>query len=281
MTNQSILTMMLIAVMLWTASACQPARSEQNPQPNLTEVIEEATDTVMAVQEEVKAEDTLSIPLDIQYIMGRFDPAKHPDFTVIDIAYADKNGMYLRKDTYKAFLSMYEHAKKDGIKLQIRSATRNFYAQKAIWEAKWSGTRAIEGGENLAETTPDPKERAMKILRYSSMPGSSRHHWGTDIDLNNFENSWFAEGEGLTMYNWLKAHAHEHGFCQVYSAGRPYGYFEERWHWSYTPVSAKLTAFAKANLKNEMIDGFLGSETAPMIDIVKHYVLGINEACNQ
>lgn len=67
--------------------------------------------------------DTLAIPLDLDYIMGRFDPSKHPDFVLIDPQYADKTGMYLRKDTYKAFLEMYEHAKKDGIQLKIKSAT--------------------------------------------------------------------------------------------------------------------------------------------------------------
>ncbi|HUR31432.1 MAG TPA: M15 family metallopeptidase, partial [Saprospiraceae bacterium] len=166
-----------------------------------------------------------------------------------------------------------------GIRLQIRSATRNFNYQKGIWEAKWTGAKLIEGGENLAETTPDHKERALKILRYSAMPGSSRHHWGTDFDLNSFENSWFEEGEGLNIYNWLKKHASEYGFCQPYSAGRQHGYFEERWHWSYMPVSQPLTTLAKEELKNEMIKGFHGSETAGMIDVVKNYVLGINEEC--
>ena len=215
----------------------------------------------------------------VDYIMGHFNPATHPDFVEIDIKYADREGMYLRKDVYEAFQKMYQHALKDSIRLQIRSATRNFNYQKGIWEAKWTGERLIEGGENLAQTTPDENQRALKILRYSSMPGTSRHHWGTDIDLNNFENSWFAEGEGLDIYNWLLLHAEEYGFCQPYSAGRSCGYFEERWHWTYMPVSEKLTALAKKELKNEMIKGFHGSETAVMIDVVRNYVLGINEEC--
>ena len=268
----------LIGAMLiiLTGHACHDAHSKhQVPGPDVSK----SQEAIPVTQETVIQQDTLAIPYDLNYIMGKFDPSKHPDFVLIEAQYADKNGMYLRKDTYSAFLEMYKAAKADGITLQIRSATRSFYAQKSIWEAKWSGERNIEGGENLAQTTPDPKERALKILRYSSMPGSSRHHWGTDIDLNNLENDWFSEGEGLKMYNWLKAHAGEYGFCQVYSAGRPHGYFEERWHWSYLPVAAKLTSYARANLKNEMITGFLGSETAAMIDIVKNYVLGINQEC--
>lgn len=215
----------------------------------------------------------------VDYIMGHFEPAKHPDFVIIDIKHADREGLYLRKDTYEAFKKMYEHALKDGIRLQIRSATRNFNYQKGIWEAKWTGEKLIEGGENLAQTTPDPKDRALKILRYSSMPGTSRHHWGTDIDLNSFDNSWFEAGEGLNIYRWLAVHAEKYGFCQPYSAGRSTGYLEERWHWTYMPVSAKLTSLAQKELRNEMINGFLGSEAAVMIDVVKNYVMGINEKC--
>jgi LAS superfamily LD-carboxypeptidase LdcB len=216
---------------------------------------------------------------DVDYIMGHFDPSTHPDFTLVDIKYADREGLYMRKDAYEAFQRMYEAALKDSIHLQIRSATRNFNYQKGIWEAKWTGEKKIEDGENLAETTPDPKERALKILRYSAMPGTSRHHWGTDVDLNSFENSWFEAGVGLDIYNWLKAHGSEFGFCQPYTANRPSGYWEERWHWSYMPVSSGLTKLARKELRNEMIKGFLGSEAASRIDVVRRYVLEINQDC--
>jgi LAS superfamily LD-carboxypeptidase LdcB len=260
---------------LMALPACWQARSAPTtPAPDALAV---AQDTILldTVPVDVLLQDSFTI----DYVMGRFDPSSHPDFVPVDSQYADRKGMYLRRDTYAAFLRMREHAERDGIILQIRSATRNFNAQKKIWEDKWSGTRRIESGENLAETTPDPTARALKILRYSSMPGSSRHHWGTDIDINNFENDWFTSGEGLKLYNWMKANAGTYGFCQPYTAGRPHGYLEERWHWSYMPVSAPLTAFARDHLRNEMIDGFLGSETAVSIDIVDTYMLGINPDC--
>jgi hypothetical protein len=44
-------------------------------------------------------------------------------------------------------------------------------------------------------------------------------------------------------------------------------------------LSKDFTHFAEKNLKNEMIKGFIGSETAVSIDIVKNYVLGINRNC--
>ena len=112
---------------------------------------------------------------------------------------------------------MYDAAKKEGITLKIISATRNFATQKIIWEGKWTGKRLHESKENLAKTIPNPTERAIKILRWSSMPGTSRHHWGTDIDLNKLNNSYFEKGEGLKIYNWLIANASSFGFCQPYS----------------------------------------------------------------
>ncbi len=263
--------LLLVGLSYFTWVSCQEAHS------NPAVVLPPATDTLSA--DTSTMEGSLDSILYLDYVMGRFDPATRNDFIEVDSQYADRAGLYLRKDAYEAFLAMYRHALKDGIQLQIKSATRNFYAQKAIWEAKWTGQRLLEGGENLAETTPDPKERALKILRYSSMPGSSRHHWGTDIDLNNLENHWFEEGRGLHEYKWLQDNAHLYGFCQPYTTGRPFGYFEERWHWSYLPVATRLTTYAREHMKNEMIDGFLGSETAPMIDIVNKYVLGINEEC--
>ena len=220
-------------------------------------------------------------PIDtsVQYLMGHFEPSEDTVFTEIDIDFADRTGMYLRKDTYAAFQAMDSAARADGVQLQIRSATRNFDYQKSIWERKWTGETPVENGEKLNVTTPDPVERALKILRYSSMPGSSRHHWGTDIDLNNFTNRFFEHGEGLKIYSWLEQHAATYGFRQPYTAKdslRPEGYNEEKWHWSFYPVSDVLTEYASRKLKDSMITGFMGAETAQKIGVVQKYVLGIN-----
>lgn len=219
---------------------------------------------------------------DIKYITGKFNQRKHPDFVRLDDRYCAYPDMYLRKEVYAAFLKMRIAAKKEGIKLVIRSATRNFFTQKRIWENKWTGKKAIAGGENLAQTTKNPVLRAKKILRYSSMPGSSRHHWGTDIDLNDLANSYFEKGKGYKMYQWMLKNAHGFGFYLVYTEKGPKrktGYNEERWHWTYLPTSKKIMAKAKELLKDEDFKGFLGAKTAPKIHIVKNYVLGINPEC--
>ena len=212
--------------------------------------------------------------------MGKFDPANDERFTAIPAPYAQK-AMFMRKEALESFRKMHEAAQKDGITYVIRSATRPFNAQKSIWEAKWTGNRKVDG-KFLPKEVKDPKGRAVKILRWSSMPSTSRHHWGTDIDINSTEPEYFESGQGLKEYEWLVEHAHEYGSCQVYSEigeDRPYGYQEEKWHWSYLPVSKALTdAYAK-KITDQDIQGFMGSESAPMIEVVKRYVLGINPQC--
>ena len=217
------------------------------------------------------------------YLMGKFDPAKHPDFVLIDKAFTDKSAAYLRKETYDAFLKMEAVAKKDGVLLKILSATRNFYRQKKIWEDKWTGRQRVEDGTNVAKSIKDPVERAKKILLYSSMPGSSRHHWGTDLDLNYLSDDYFTHGQGKKIYSWLVKNASNFGFCQPYSdknISSRTGYQEEKWHWTYVPLSQGFTQGAKLRLKDDMINGFLGSETAIDLKIVQNYVLGINTVCS-
>lgn len=258
---------------LITIVSCSSKSRTQETQPTVAQAITT-----------VQPKDTTPVKKEVYttaYLMGKFDPAKHPDFVKIAPPYADNNERYLRKDTYEAFKKMHAAAQKEGVNLVIISATRNFESQKGIWEAKWTGARLVDD-EDISKSIPDPKKRALKILEYSSMPGSSRHHWGTDIDLNNLNDVHFQNGEGKKVYEWLRAHAHEYGFCQPYSAkgtDRPAGYNEEKWHWSYMPVSKKLTELAKAKLKDDMISGFKGAETAKSIGIVKKYVLGINKEC--
>ena len=217
----------------------------------------------------------------LDYVQGKFDPKGHPLFTLIPAEYASREGMYLRKETMNAFKQMAEAGKKAGLKFKIISATRNFESQKKIWEDKWNGNTLVEDGKNLAKLNWPDDKRALKILEYSSMPSTSRHHWGTDMDINALDNNYFKKGEGKKWYDWMLAHAAEFGFCQPYTAGRPTGYKEERWHWTYIPVSKPLTEYCRINLKAANINGFEGAQVADKIKVVDNYVLGINRACKE
>ncbi|MBP7821566.1 MAG: M15 family metallopeptidase [Saprospiraceae bacterium] len=219
---------------------------------------------------------------DEDLLLGKFEPTKHPNFQMIDIKYADRNGRYIQKETYKAFVAMYEAAKKEGLQLKIISATRNFEQQKKIWEDKWTGVTLIGENENLSKTTVDPVARAKRILEYSSMPGTSRHHWGTDIDINSLNDSYFQKGEGKKVYAWLQKNASKFGFCQPYTPKtklRPNGYNEEKWHWTYTPLSSQYLTLIKNKINNQSIKGFKGAETAVSLDVVNNYILCVNTDC--
>lgn len=228
-------------------------------------------------------EQANTIEVDSDYLLGKFEPSKHPDFTAIQSIHTTKTGIYLRKDAYEAFVKMYDAAQKDGINLKIISATRNFNSQKTIWEAKWNGDRIVEG-KNLARDVKDSVERARIILRYSSMPGTSRHHWGTDIDINALEDGYFTKGQGKKEYDWLVENGPKYGFCQPYSPKgekRPNGYEEEKWHWSYLPVSSQLIRQYQEKVKYQDIKGFKGCGTAQLIDVIPNYVRGVSEQCNK
>ena len=218
----------------------------------------------------------------VRYIMGQFLPDSSKNFSPIDIKYASREGMLLRTEAYEAFKKMYYDALEDGIQLKIVSALRSFDYQKGIWERKWTGKTILSSGENAAIEFKNDSLRARKILEYSSMPGTSRHHWGTDFDLNHLENAWFEKGDGLKLFHWLEENAADYGFCRPYTkkgSSRPEGYNEEKWHWSYTPLADSLTEYASRFITNEMISGFKGSQTSKQINVVKNYILGIDPSC--
>lgn len=207
----------------------------------------------------------------LEELMGQINPSTHPDFVLIDSRYTDKQGIYMRRLAYEAFCAMAEAARSDGIQLSIISATRTFGHQRAIWERKWKHQRYM-GWQAI--------EKAQDILSYSSMPGSSRHHWGTDIDLNALNNEHFSAGDGKKTYDWLCTHAAAFGFVQVYSdkaSGRS-GYNEEKWHWSYLPIAQAFLEAFNRSIHNQGFVGFEGAETAEPLDIVRNYVNGISTA---
>jgi D-alanyl-D-alanine carboxypeptidase len=269
--------------------ACNSVNSEQEPFAKATRtipaqdsIIPEIPDSLIQFDASVSAEKRKEIMAKIskKYLMGKFDPAKDERFSKIPAPYAQKD-MFMRIEALESFKKMHAAAKEAGIRLLIISATRPFDVQKSIWEAKWTGMRKVDG-KMLSKEVKDPKGRAVKILRWSSMPSTSRHHWGTDIDINNLNPEYFDGGQGLKEYEWLVANAVQFGFCQVYSEmgeNRPDGYQEEKWHWSYLPISKDLTNAYAQKISDQDIGGFLGAESAPMIEVVKKYVLGINSDC--
>ena len=159
----------------------------------------------------------------------------------------------LEVNTYKAFKKMEAAAKRDGIHLKIVSAYRGFERQKLIWNNKYE--------KFTNDFSLEPEKAISEIIRFSTVPGTSRHHWGTDIDIidGNFpdeENVLVSEKfekDGLfyKLKNWLDNNSENFGFYLTYTNDKNRKGFEfEPWHYSYKPVSVKYyRALIKTDLK--------------------------------
>ena len=76
-------------------------------------------------------------------------------------------------------------AGENGFSLGFVSGFRSFDQQKRIIEKKISGKRPILDDLGHIKKVEDltPKNLLFSILRWSALPGFSRHHWGSDFDI--------------------------------------------------------------------------------------------------
>ena len=235
---------------------------------NHDKLVETAPNSDSTITKAVKPKNFEKIEKNI--LLGKFDYKKDSNFSIVSSKYYSKT-IYLRKEVLQKFDQMYDAALKDGIKLVIISGTRSFNHQKYIWDRKWA--------KNILKM--DSISAVKEIMKYSSMPSTSRHHWGTDIDLNSLENSYFEKGEGKKIFDWLVANAFKYGFHMTYDnqeETKRTGYKMEKWHWSYMPISKQFLIQFNEYVKCENISSFKGSKFAchPKVDVIKNFVNGIN-----
>jgi LAS superfamily LD-carboxypeptidase LdcB len=211
--------------------------------------------------------------VDENFLLGKTSFESDGRFSLVPSSRSTKS-CYLLVEVNWAFEQMAAAAEKEGIVLKVISGGRNFNMQKSIWERKWNARRP---------NFKSDKETALDILKYSSMPGTSRHHWGTDLDINSLEPNYFASGKGKKEYDWLQKNAVSFGFCQTYdnkqTSGRS-GYSEEKWHYSYMPISIVFLSQYNELITSEKLTGFLGSATSKEVDVIRDYVNGICPNCN-
>lgn len=213
---------------------------------------------------------------DKPFLLGRFEPEHDSRFVGFQNHLRETH--FLLQDAYQALMLLLQAAADDGVNLEVLSSTRNFNRQKAIWEAKWNGKTSVSGFEPKEFQALSGKEKALAIMRYSAMPGTSRHHWGTEVDLNSLETEYFSSSEGRLVLDWLENNAPRFGFYRPYTnkgTQRPHGYEAEPWHWSYAPLSKDfLNSYLKLVQYSDIKD-FDGAEYAREVQAIAHYVMGV------
>ena len=138
-----------------------------------------------------------------------------------------------------------------GFNLCVCSGYRSFAQQASIWNGKLSGQRDVLGsnGKVLRLEGLSDLQKIEAILRWSALPGASRHHWGSDIDVfdgaampNNYQLRLVPEetiegGMFAPMHAWLdKKLDSNNGFFRPYNIDNG-GLAPERWHLSYAPIA--------------------------------------------
>jgi len=157
-----------------------------------------------------------------------------------------------------------------GFQLEAVSSFRDFDRQLLIWNRKFNGEMPLydAAGVKLDTAQLSPAERVTAILSWSALPGASRHHWGTDLDLIDagtppgrraaLVTAEFAPGGPFAAVSaWLEEHAARFGFFRPFRGQRS-GVQPEAWHYSFAPVAE----IARRQLTCEILAGAL--EDAPM-----------------
>lgn len=176
-------------------------------------------------------------------------------------------GFRLQAEAAQAFAALTDDARAAGFDLAVASGFRCFARQLAIWNGKAGGERPVhdDQGRPLAVMALAPRQRLFAILRFSAIPGTSRHHWGTDLDVYDaaamppdyrvqLTPQEVAPGAIFDpLHRWLDermAAGASHGFFRPYALDRG-GVAPERWHLSYAPLAGDCARLVSAQLLRE------------------------------
>ena len=170
---------------------------------------------------------------------------------------------FLQAQAMKAFQGLQQSTVKNGFNLQPASSFRDFARQQLIWNGKFNGERKVhdDAGYALDLSRLDDWQKAQAILRWSALPGASRHHWGTEIDI--FDPDLLPQGQSLQLEPW----EYEQGgyffeLSEFLTENLPHFDFNlpfmqmpaekkigrEPWHISYMPLAEKAKQLFSAEV---------------------------------
>lgn len=180
----------------------------------------------------------------------------------------------------EAFERLQAMAARDGRGLAIASAHRSFERQLAIWNAKASGLRPVldDEGRPLPIRELSEVELVFAILRWSALPGASRHHWGTDVDVYDASavvgdyqvqltrEETCAGGVFGDLHCWLDERidgAESAAFYRPFDRDRR-GVAPEPWHLSYAPQARQIEQL----LQRRVYANFIGAQAIALKKVV-------------
>ena len=168
---------------------------------------------------------------------------------------------FLQAEAMKAFKGLQQSAVKNGFNLQPASSFRDFERQQLIWNGKFNGERKVhdDAGNPLDLALLDDWQKAQAILRWSALPGGSRHHWGTEIDI--FDPDLLPQGQSLQLSEFLTENLPHFDFALPFISqpeGKKIG--REPWHISYLPLAELASQLFTLDVllqvwQNEKVEG--------------------------
>lgn len=163
--------------------------------------------------------------------------------------------------------TLYDKCRADGCVLSVASGYRSFDRQLAIFNAKARGERAVldDAGRPVEMSGLSEREQLFAILRFSALPGASRHHWGTDIDVYDAAAIEPDYRVRLTYDECAQGgvfgRLHQHldsaltaggGFYRPYDCDRG-GVAPEPWHLSYGPLARRFEQVLTRDLLGDQL----------------------------
>lgn len=234
----------------------------------------------------VKTYGSKDIELTVAKILGKEEP-----FSLVQVP-KEYGRQKVQKEVLDAFIRMSDAAA-DGVpehvygeevlpvgngvdRLRIQSGYRSYKNQRYNVESKL-GKRTLSN-----------------ILESIAFPGTSRHGWGTEIDVKEVGFvSYDAEtSQQRAAADWLVKYAHYFGFCIPYdkdrTEGTDFGITHEPWHISYKPISsiyydfyvsaiAESGGYEKFYIDNKLT--FKGFDASKFQEYIEGAVIPINEDC--
>ena len=191
------------------------------------------------------------------------------------------------------FLSLKSAARGAGFDLRIASGFRDFERQLTIWNQKAEGKRPLldAQGRELEYTALPPDQVLSSILRWSALPGASRHHWGSDIDIYDaaaVDDGYVVQltgaecesgGPFAPFHCWLTEYlAGQSAFFRPYDSDMG-GVSPEPWHLSYRPLAQKYGLAMDARALYAVLEsvnlGLRDLVLARFDEIFQRYVLNL------